>query len=146
MLQVVREKEISRPGRSGNTRKQLLSEDPWLYVGKNWRVSWSREKNGLIQVDTHSILRMWTLSKGKRTQGMGLWVAMGSSPADQTHCLEPRASLWLGMSHSCYLSHQSSLLWTPSSEEWSHRHCLIADSLVSTQCPHWWSHLTKHVK
>ena len=38
-----------------------------------------------------------------------------SSPGDQMHCLEPRASLWLGMPHSCRLSPQTSLLGTSSS-------------------------------
>ena len=38
-----------------------------------------------------------------------------SSPGDRMHCLEPRASLWLGMPHSSHLSPQSSLLCTSSS-------------------------------
>ena len=40
---------------------------------------------------------------------------MMSSPGDKMHCLEPRASLWLRMPHSCHLPPQSSLLCTSSS-------------------------------
>ena len=37
-----------------------------------------QSENGLIQGDTHSIVRMWTFSEGERTQGMELLVVMGS--------------------------------------------------------------------
>ena len=75
MLQVVQEKEISHPGRRGSTRDQLPSEGLWLPAGESWRGSWSRVKMDLFR-DTHSIVRMWTLSEGERAQGMGLLIVM----------------------------------------------------------------------
>ena len=45
---------------------------------KELRSKLKQSETGLIQGDTHSIVRMWTFSEGERTQGMELLVVMGS--------------------------------------------------------------------
>ena len=44
---------------------------------KELRSKLKQSETGLIQGDTHSIVRMWTFSEGKRTQGTELLVVMG---------------------------------------------------------------------